>query len=155
MDTPSGPRNQLELLAELGLFDAPLPATSGLPAFADPLGGAPVDARARAYLHANCSHCHRPGGGATNSGLVFLQWEETAAKYGVCKVPAAAGPGTGGHDYDIKPGLPDESIVVFRMNSLDPEIKMPELPNRVIDAKGVDLIREWIASLPAEPCGGP
>jgi len=73
----------------------------------------------------------------------------------VCKVPAAAGPGTGGHPHDIVPGDPDTSIVIFRMNSLDPEIKMPELPNRVIDARGVELIREWISALPMTPCGEP
>lgn len=143
--------NQLEWLAAKGMFSGTLPDVKTLPGFVDPFGSAPLEDRARSYLHANCSHCHRPGGGATNSGLVFLQWEETAAKYGVCKVPAAAGPGTGGHDYDIKPGLPDESIVVFRMNSLDPEIKMPELPNRVIDTHGVQLIRDWIAAMPSTP----
>ena len=41
--------------------------------------------------------------------------------------------------------------MVFRMNSLDPEIKMPELPNRVIDARGVQLIRDWIAAMPSTP----
>lgn len=146
--------NQLTWLEGQGIFDAPLPDIGSLPRFVDPFGDAPLDARARSYLHANCSHCHRDGGGAGKSGLVFLAWEQEPAKLGVCKVPAAAGPGTGGHPYDIVPGKPDESIVVFRMNSLDPEIKMPELPNRVIDARGVELIREWIAAMPAEPgCG--
>ena len=143
--------NQLEWLASKDMFSGTLPDVQTLPRFVDPFGSAPLEERARSYLHANCSHCHRLGGGASNSGLVFLQWEETPAKYGVCKVPAAAGPGTGGHDYDIRPGMPDDSIVLFRMNSLDPEIKMPELPNRVIDTRGVDLIREWIAAMPATP----
>ena len=50
----------------------------------------------------------------------------------------------------LVPGKPDESIVLFRMNSLDPEIKMPELPNRVIDKAGVELIRQWIAAMPID-----
>lgn len=147
--------NQLEWLASKDMFSGPLPDVQALPRFVDPFGPAPLAERARSYLHSNCSHCHRLGGGAGKSGLVFLQWEQEPAKYGVCKVPAAAGPGTGGHSYDINPGRPDESIVIFRMNSLDPEIKMPELPNRVIDTRGVQLIHDWIAAMPAEPgCDG-
>lgn len=143
--------NQLEWLAAQGLFSGTLPGVQALPRLVDPFGDAPLDARARSYLHANCSHCHRPGGGASNSGLVYLAWEEVPAKYGVCKVPAAAGPGTGDNYYDILPGHPEGSIMVFRMNSLDPEIKMPELPNRIIDTRGVELIEAWIAAMPAEP----
>lgn len=151
-----GAVNQIDWLADQGMFATAPPKGDTLPGFVDPMGtDGTLDERARGYLHGNCAHCHRPGGGASNSGLVFLATETELAKVGVCKVPAAAGPGTGGHAHDIEPGDPDKSIVIFRMNSLDPEIKMPELPNRVIDAKGVDLIREWIASLPAEPCGGP
>lgn len=148
--------NQIDWLADLGMFATAPPKGDALPGFVDPMGTAgTLDERARGYLHGNCAHCHRPGGGASKSGLVFLATEPELAKVGVCKVPAAAGPGTGGHAHDIEPGDPDRSIVIFRMNSLDPEIKMPELPNRVIDAQGVELIREWIASMPAEPCGGP
>jgi uncharacterized repeat protein (TIGR03806 family) len=148
--------NQIDWLADLGMFATAPPKGDALPGFVDPMGTAgTLDERARGYLHGNCAHCHRPGGGASKSGLVFLATEPELAKVGVCKVPAAAGPGTGGHAHDIEPGDPDRSIVIFRMNSLDPEIKMPELPNRVIDAQGVELIREWIAAMPAEPCGGP
>jgi hypothetical protein len=119
----------------------------------DPFGDADVERRARSYLMANCSHCHRLGGGASLSGLVFLFWEQTPAKYGVCKLPAAAGPGAGGHEYDIVPGFPDESIVPFRMGSTDPEIKMPELPNRVPDLAGIELVNEWISGLVPQGCG--
>lgn len=142
---------QLEWLAAQGMFASPPPAAASLPAFVDPFGTAgTLDQRARDYLHGNCAHCHQPGGGAGKSGLVFLASETNLAKVGVCKVPAAAGPGTGGHPHDIVPGKPDESIVLFRMNSLDPEIKMPELPNRVIDKAGVELIRQWIAAMPVD-----
>lgn len=148
--------NQLEWLAEQGLFDGPLPAIATLGRFADPFDPAQdLDDRARSYLHANCSHCHREGGAANKSGIDFLRWETDPEQFGVCKLPAAAGAGTGGNLYDIVPGRPEESIVIFRMNSLDPEIKMPELPNRVIDEAGVQLISEWIAAMPEKPCGTP
>ena len=142
---------QLDWLAGQGLFAATPPASGSLMAFADPLGTeGTLDWRARSYLHGNCAHCHQAGGGAGKSGLVFLASETDPAKIGICKVPAAAGPGAGGNPHDIVPGDPDRSIVIFRMNSLDPEIKMPELPNRVIDARGVQLIRDWIAAMPAD-----
>ena len=147
--------NQLTWLADQGLFAGDVPDPATLEAFPAPMDPAlDLDLRARAYLHANCSHCHRDGGGADKSGLVFLAWEEDLAKVGVCKLPAAAGPGAGGRSHDIVPGAPEESIVTFRMNSLDPDIKMPELPNRVVDVDGVALISEWIAAMPANDCSG-
>ena len=150
------PVNQLEWLADQGVLDA-LPPLADQSPFADPMDPATgdLDARARAYLHANCAHCHRDGGGASKSGLILEAWEQDPLKIGICKVPAAAGPGTGGRKHDIVPGAPDESIMIFRMNSTDPEIKMPELPNRVINTAGVALIAEWIAAMPARECGAP
>src|SRR5205085_1000296 len=60
-----GVENQLALLARIGVFDKPLPVAPGsapkLVAHDDK--NASLDARARSYLHANCAHCHRPGGG--------------------------------------------------------------------------------------------
>jgi uncharacterized repeat protein (TIGR03806 family) len=153
VNVDGAPKNQLEYLTERGIFDAPPPASTGLPAFADPSGGAPLDERARGYLHANCSHCHRPGGGGGSSGLVLLAWEESPTKLGVCKGPVAAGGGTGMHLFDVVPGKPDESIMIFRMKSTDPDIKMPEIPNLLPDTKGAALISEWIAAM--QPAGCP
>ncbi len=145
--------SQLDDMAQKGMFGAEIPAAASLPAFPDPFGDAPLDDRARAYLHANCSHCHRPGGVGGPSGLVLLAWENGAAKNGVCKEPAAAGAGTGGLDYDILPGDPEHSILIYRVSSTDPQIKMPELPNRIVDKKGVALLTEWIAAMdPATTC---
>lgn len=144
--------NQIDLLAELGLFSNPPGPASSLPAFVDPAGNADLEARARSYLHGNCAHCHRPGGGGGSSGLTFLAWEETPASFGVCKVPAAAGSGAGGRQVDIFPGDPEASIVPFRMGSTDPDIKMPELPSLLSDEMGTALITEWIASMTYPPC---
>jgi uncharacterized repeat protein (TIGR03806 family) len=146
--------NQLEWMAQRGMFDQTLPAPAELPAMVDPAVDGDLELRARSYVHANCSHCHRQDGGAGVSGLRFPFWEENPLHLGVCKIPAAAGAGTGGRSFDIVPGAPDESIVVFRMESLDPDIKMPELPTRLLDPAGIDLIREWIAAMPADDCGG-
>ena len=145
-------QNQLARLEDAGLFDAPLPNLTTLPALSRPSGLDSLDARARSYLHANCSHCHRPGGGGGSSGLVLLKWETNPTKNGVCKGTVAAGSGTGSLDFDVVPGKPEESIMIYRMSSTDPEIKMPEIPNLLPDKEGISLISEWIASLQLPPC---
>ena len=144
-------KNQLARLEAAGIFDAPLPDLGTLPAFTAPSGAAPIEDRARAYLHANCSHCHRPGGGGGPSGLVLLHWEMDPTKNGICKGTVAAGSGTGSLQYDVVPGKPEQSIMIFRMKSTDPEIKMPEIPNLLPDQSGIQLISEWITSLASLP----
>lgn len=144
--------NQLKALDDAGMFDAPLPELATLPALSSPTGSDPFEDRARSYLHANCSHCHRPGGGGGLSGLVLLKWETEATKNGVCKGTVAAGAGTGSLQYDVVPGKPEESIMIYRMSSTDPEIKMPEIPNLTPDKMGIELISQWIASLQLPPC---
>jgi hypothetical protein len=64
----------------------------------------------------------------------------------------SAGPGAGDRSYDIVPGDPDSSILVFRMESTDPELKMPELPTLTSDAKGTELVRAWIAGMQKSSC---
>jgi hypothetical protein len=71
---------------------------------------------------------------------------------GICKHPVAAGFGAGEGLFDIVPGNPDGSILPFRMNSVDLAIRMPELSKAIVHAEGVQLVRDWIASLPAQEC---
>ncbi|MEP0392216.1 MAG: SO2930 family diheme c-type cytochrome [Erythrobacter sp.] len=105
------------------------------------------DARVRAYLDVNCAHCHRPGGGASNSGL-DLSWEQTDTfAIGINKPPVAAGRGAGGLLVSIEPGKPEKSILVHRMNSNEPGIAMPELGRSTIDHEAVELMRDWISEM--------
>ncbi|MEO1014592.1 MAG: SO2930 family diheme c-type cytochrome [Pseudomonadota bacterium] len=112
---------------------------------------ASVDARARAYLDSNCSHCHNSVGPADTSGLDLTP---TAAgpSLGYCKAAIAAGDGAGGRPYDIVPGHPDDSILLFRMETTDPAAMMPELGRALAHDEGVALIREWIAGLDSDGC---
>jgi uncharacterized repeat protein (TIGR03806 family) len=103
-----------------------------------------LDARARAYLDINCGHCHRPDGPANTSGLFLYAHEKNATALGVMKTPVAAGRGSGNRQYDIVPGKPDASILLFRMQTNDPGIAMPEIGREQIHAEGVALIKEWI-----------
>ncbi|MDI9237514.1 SO2930 family diheme c-type cytochrome [Lysobacter sp. LF1] len=107
---------------------------------------ASVEDRARAYLDINCGHCHNKVGPADTSGLWLDAGTDDARRLGLCKPPVAAGQGTGDHMFDIVPGRPQDSILVYRMNSLDPGAMMPELGRSTVHEEGVSLIRDWIAA---------
>ena len=107
----------------------------------------PAAPLARAYLDVNCAHCHQPGGGASNSGL-DLRWEQDDAHaLGIMKRPVAAGRGAGGHDFSILPGAPDKSILLYRMDSAEPGIAMPELGKASVDREGGAVVRRWILEM--------
>jgi uncharacterized repeat protein (TIGR03806 family) len=106
-----------------------------------------LDQRARAYLDVNCGGCHNRLGPASTSGL-YLDWKESdPAHLGIMKSPVAAGRGSGDFLYDIDPGNPGRSILVYRMKTLDPGIAMPEIGREQIHAEGVKLIEDWIKTL--------
>jgi uncharacterized repeat protein (TIGR03806 family) len=106
-----------------------------------------LGARAMAYLDINCSHCHNESGPASTSGLFLTFDENDPLKIGIHKTPVAAGKGAGSFKFDIVPGKPDESILIYRMNSNEIGVAMPELGRTTIHREGVELIREWISSL--------
>lgn len=108
---------------------------------------ASTQSRARAYLDVNCAHCHRPGGGASNSGLDLSWQQQDPFAIGINKPPVAAGRGAGGLLVSIEPGAPDRSILVHRMNSNEPGVAMPELGRSTVDEEAVDLMREWILEM--------
>jgi uncharacterized repeat protein (TIGR03806 family) len=150
-DFGDGPVNQLEYYEQLGMFTADIPEAETLPKLIDPKDESfELDERARAYLEGNCAHCHNPSGAARNSGLFLNIEQEDRTALGICKHPIAAGRGAGDLFYDIVPGHPEKSIMVYRMNSMEPAVKMPELPLTTIDHFGVNLISEWISNMEGE-----
>lgn len=103
---------------------------------------------ARGYLDVNCAHCHNPASSASNSGL-DLRWEQSdPIKLGVNKRPVAAGRGAGNLEFGVVPGDPDHSILLYRMNSLEGGVAMPELGKATVDTDGVAAVRAWIAAMP-------
>lgn len=107
-----------------------------------------IEDRALAYLNIHCGHCHNPNGAADTSGLILDGSHSISVNLGVCKPPVAAGGGTGDLLYSIVPGEPEQSILLFRMQSDEPDEMMPELGRSLIHTEGVDLIRRWIAEMP-------
>jgi uncharacterized repeat protein (TIGR03806 family) len=154
-DYGSGPENQIDHMAGLGMFDQTPPPAAQRSALADPYGSGPVEPRARAWLEANCSHCHQPGGAAGPTNLYLLSTVTAAIDYGVCRPPNAAGQGAGGRLFDIVAGHPEQSVMTYRVASTVPGIKMPEMPLQLVDQRGLELITQWIAAMPEMPCAGP
>lgn len=112
----------------------------------DPATGT-VEQRARAWLDANCAHCHNPRGTAANSGLQLAAEVEQPTVFGVLKTPVAAGRGSGGLYFDILPGQPKESIMLYRVRSVEGGIMMPEFGRTQVDQEGAALLSEWIESM--------
>lgn len=140
-----GGHNQLEEFSRMGYLDLPPSPWPTLADYNDP--HAPTADRARAWLEVNCAHCHRPDGPAKTSGLHLLASVKEPLKLGIGKSPVAAGKGSGGRTFDIVPGQPDKSILMFRISSTDPGVMMPELGRSSVHSEGIELVKKWIAGM--------
>jgi uncharacterized repeat protein (TIGR03806 family) len=151
---PGGTENQLDHWTAIGVLTGAPPSSEAPRAavFDDPETGS-VEERARTYLDVNCGNCHSETGLARTTGLYLTIDEMDPMRLGICKRPVAAGQGSGDRLYDIVPGKPDESILVFRMESTEAGIAMPELGRQTVHEEGVAVIREWISELEGE-CAG-
>ena len=136
--------NQIATLSHLGLFEKPMPDPAALPAFpalAD--ATTPIDLRARAYLHSNCAICHRPGG--PGQGPQDFRYFVSGAQMNIFNVDATQG------DLGIEgaklfaPGIPDHSMILQRMHTLQPG-RMPPLASSIEHRSGVQVIDQWIRS---------
>ncbi len=152
--------NQLAHWTDSGLLDG-APASTSAPANAFWTGDAAtleaaaanseaLNELARSYLDVNCSHCHNANGPADTSGLLLDRETTGGFQLGLCKPPVAAGRGTQDRLYAIFPGRADLSILPARMNSLEPDVAMPELGRGTIHHQGVALLEAWINSLPGD-----
>ena len=107
--------NQLRAWEHAGLFAEPLrKPPAELTRLTDPYdASAPVDARVRSYLHANCSVCHVVNGGG-NARLVL---DFTTAADAMNVVSARPQHDTFGIDdaMIVAPGDPDRSILLQRV----------------------------------------
>lgn len=149
--------NQLENWVHTGMLSgAPKAADRPVLATFDDEASGSLDHRSRAWLEVNCAHCHNPAGSARTSGLDLTSTQTDPSKYGVFKSPVAAGKGTGGRRYDIIPGKPDDSILMFRLETEEPGARMPNLARSMVHHESNELIREWIQSMPVadEPDAG-
>ena len=143
-----GAQNQLLRWKEVG-FLKDLPVIEEVPKWAvwDQPESGDLHTRAMAYLDINCRHCHNPKGPANTTGLTLTANALPDGHIGVYKSSVAAGAGTGGYDYNIVPGNPEESILYYRMSSIEPAAMMPELGRRTVHQEGLALIKDWIEEM--------
>ena len=47
----------------------------------------------------------------------------------------------------IAPGNPAQSVLLARIKSNDPDLRMPPLARNVVDEAGAAIIEQWISSL--------
>jgi putative heme-binding domain-containing protein len=137
--------DQLTALTRLGLFEQPLPDPR--PRLPDPFGSATLAERARGYLHVNCAHCHRRGGGGTSPFELLYELDlkrtllvGTRPTQGTFEIAGAQ---------NVAAGDPCRSILYYRMAKLGPG-HMPQLGANLIDRRGLALVHDWISQLPAQ-----
>ena len=137
--------NELTTLSHIGMFAAPLPPAATLPKLASPPDAtAPLQGRARAWLHTNCSQCHRPGG-PTPVGM-DLRNDTALQDMEACDIgPSAGSLGISGARI-VAPGDAAHSILTARAGRRDAN-GMPPLATNIVDSAGVALLTIWINGL--------
>jgi len=146
--------NQLAAMAEIDLlskvFGADEIDPSAEPRMANPQQGTgSLEERARAYLDANCSHCHRPNAYADTAlhGL-DLRYEVSIEESGLCE-PMRYFPEWEGTPR-IAPRSPAASGIIQRFVIEDAQ-RMPSIGTSTVDAFGTQLLSEWISKVRSCP----
>ncbi|WP_282042077.1 Ig-like domain-containing protein [Winogradskyella flava] len=140
-----GLANQLDRLIDQGYLENSLPVSiSRLPDYDDT--SEPLDKRVRAYLDVNCAHCHSDG---THCDYRPMRLDYTSTQdfgnMGVCIEPDTdLGEGLGNI---IEPGDARNSVLHFRLNSVEQSYRMPLMGRTLRHNEGVDLIEQWINNL--------
>jgi uncharacterized repeat protein (TIGR03806 family) len=139
--------SQLRAFEHIGLFQGALPRRpADRPRLVDPYDPkAPREARVKSYLHVNCSTCHvKEGGGNARMELGFTT---PTRRMGLIDAEPL-------HSrFDIKdarlvaPGLPGRSVLYYRISRRGTD-QMPPVGSTTVDRQAVQLIADWIRSLP-------
>lgn len=104
-----------------------------------------AEARARAYLHTNCSHCHVSNGGG-NSAFQFASHVTDMQVIG-------ASPMHG--DFGLKdakiiaPGAPERSLLIYRV-MLRGQGQMPPLGTMRTDGQGAAMLADWVKGMKSD-----
>jgi uncharacterized repeat protein (TIGR03806 family) len=137
--------NQLVTLNTINVLTPAIDKPENEVPYPDPKGTAgTLNERARAYLHENCSQCHRPNGGSTAN--MDLRYTTALADTKACDVAPDLGDIGIADARLIAPGVATRSVLVARMSRRD-EHGMPPIGSAKVDADGAALLTEWVNSL--------
>ena len=138
--------NQLAVLARLGVFKERLPQPpERLPRIVDYRDAtADLNLRSRAYLHANCAHCHRKWGG----GNADFDLQASISLVATKAVNTRPGQGTFrlADPRILVPGEPERSLLYQRMK-MEGLGRMPHVASSVVDQEALAMLRAWILDL--------
>jgi uncharacterized repeat protein (TIGR03806 family) len=138
--------NQLDTLQAIGLLAGPVPTqhrNNKLIALND--ASTSYEARAKSYLHANCSFCHQPTG--TTPAAMDLRFTTPLSDMNVCDVAPQEGDlGITGIRLFDPAGtfLSPNSVIIARMESLDSNTRMPPLATEIVDDTALFVMKSWI-----------
>jgi uncharacterized repeat protein (TIGR03806 family) len=142
--------NQLAMLEQIGLFKDPLPdRPEALPRLVDPSDAtAPIEDRARSYLHANCASCHVEAGGG--NAAINLRFDAPLERLHLVDESPTQGDLGIADARLVAPGHPERSILFHRITRRGTS-QMPPLATNRVDPDAEALIRTWIEQLHAPP----
>ena len=130
------------------MFAAPLSPIAQIVAYPTPEGTEALEARARSYMHTNCSMCHRPNG--NGGGPMDLRFATSLGNAKACNVAPDNGDlGVAGAKL-LVPGDLSRSLLSLRLHALDAK-RMPPLATHIVDTAGVGVLDSWIQSLASCP----
>jgi len=138
--------NQIEVMRRIGVLEGNIGPLGEMPKLVDPYDAQyPLEQRARSYLHSNCSACHILTGGG-NSRMELEITKESAAMAVIDHHPQHDTFGLANARI-IAPGDPQNSVLYHRISRRG-RGQMPPLVTQVVDQRAVDMISEWIKSIP-------
>jgi uncharacterized repeat protein (TIGR03806 family) len=136
--------NQLASFRRVGLVQGDVPKVQRMPKLSS---AAPLEERARAYMHINCAICHtRPGPTPIDMDLRFTT---LLADTGLCDIAKEGDLGVAGARRLVA-GAPGRSVISLRMHATGRD-HMPPIGAQQADPEGEQLIDSWISSIQSCP----
>jgi putative heme-binding domain-containing protein len=105
---------------------------------------APIEQRARSYLHANCAHCHKPDAG----GAVAMYWPINFEPERLKAIDVKPARGEFGivDARIVYPSRPENSSLYYRLLTSGSG-RMPIIGSVEVDDRGAALIHNWISRI--------
>jgi uncharacterized repeat protein (TIGR03806 family) len=143
--------NQLRTLNRLGMFypainEGAINGFEKLSALTNT--SASLEERARSYLDANCAQCHQPANTAGIHANFDARYDTPLAQQNITNAPAITGLGISDNACVVKSRDIWRSVMYYRLNTNNTAIMMPPLARSIIDTNAVQVLTDWINSLP-------